>query len=288
MADEDLNKGTAAPGSEPGKIDGKQPGAEPGKGQPGASPTPDEHGILKDKDGKPLPWDQQPKWKSARETEKKVQGIMEANGFESFDDLVEHIQLGKTLKGKVGDVDALEKTLAKAATLEKYEKYWAEQKEKQLRETETPEERADRLERELKEVKGKQDADKKAKEAETAAQKAIKEYDAEVTTLLSELPKDQKAFLSEFLGVGNPINDIDITDKKAVKKVVADGRKKLEAFQQATIKAYLAGKLEIPDIGTSGGGAKPAPGAQENKNFKLRDARKELLERGVALLKGRT
>jgi len=211
---------------------------------------------------------------------------MEANGFEDFEVLVEHIQLGKTLKGKVGDVSALEKALERSQTLDKYEKYWEEQKERQLKETETPEQRAERLEKELKDLKSKDESSKKQRDADAAAAKAIKDYESEVSSTLSDLPKEDKAFLAEFLGVGNSCNEIDIADKKAVKKMVADARKKLEAFQQATIKAYLAGKVEVPDIGPTGGGTKPAPAAEETKNFKLKDARKMAAERMTAFFKG--
>jgi hypothetical protein len=274
MKDEEINKGTAQPGSEPGNKDGKDAGAAPApKGQEGDSPTPDE-------DESKLPFNQHPKWKSARETEKKVQDILKANGLDSFDDLVDLLETGKTIKGKGIDVAALDEIVNDSKTLKKYQAYWKDQEERKLRESETTEERAERLERELEQRKAREAQDKKQKEVAEANAKAIREYEKEVKELLSDLPKDSKAFLGEFLGVGNPCNEIDLTDKKAIKSLVAEGKKKLETFQQATIKAYLAGKLEIPDIGPASGGGKPTLAETGPKNMK------EARSMAAQLLKG--
>ncbi|MFA5377331.1 MAG: hypothetical protein WC455_16390 [Dehalococcoidia bacterium] len=232
--------------------------------------------VVMDKDGKPLPWDQQPKWKAARQAEKKLSELLKANDLVDADDLLDLVKHGKAIKGKLADLNSIDDILAKATRLEKYEAYWKEQEEKKRREVEDPDQTIARLESELKR-KNKDDRDKeeKRKEAERAKQ-AISGYESEVSALVSEtdIPKEQQGFILEFFGVGNPANDIDITDRKAIKRLIADGIKKKEAYDQAIIQAYIKGKDGIPKVGSSDTAA-----PSENKpKIMLKDARKMFAE----------
>jgi len=89
-----------------------------------------------------------------------------------------------------------------------------------------------------------------------------------------EIPKEQQNFISEFFGVGNPFNDIDITDRKAIKKLVADGIKKKEAYDQAIIQAYIKGKEGIPKVAAT----QAAAPTQDAPKVMLKDARRIFAE----------
>lgn len=204
-----------------------------------------------------LPFDQHPKWKEARTAAKKLNDLLKANNLEDPDDLVELIQKGKAVKGKLHDLNQLDKLIERDKLLSQYEEYWATEKEKKRREAEDPEQTIARLEEKLKE-KEKHDKQKDSERAQAEeARRAIQSYDREVKDLVSELelPKEQGEFFNQFLGVGNPFNDIDITDRKAIKKMFTDAVKKKEAYDQAIIAAYLKGKKEIPAVASTSEGA---------------------------------
>jgi len=257
-------KGTAVSGSEP-----EDKGASSGIPPAGTD-------VELDENGKPLPFDQHPKWKSARMAEKKLQQILEANDLSDIDDLVELVNSGKIVKGKLGDLELLDEIIEKALTLEKYEAYWNEQENLKRKQGENPEDTIKRLEQELKEkdrkVKQIEESDEEIKQAK----EAIKFYETEVSDLLGNvdnISKDQMPFLKEFLGIDNLSNEIDITDRRAIKGLVAGGIRKFEALKQQIIKDYRDGKETIPKIGSAGTGAEP-----EKPKIMLKDARKALRE----------
>jgi len=232
--------------------------------------------VVVDDKGKPLPYDQQPKWKAARAAEKKLNDLLKANDLEDPDDLLDLVQRGKMVKGKLADLNQLDALIEKSARLDKYEAYWQEQEELQKRQTEDPEETIKRLEAKEK-LREAAETRKRAEEQYVEnTKKAVSAYEAEVTNLIREIevPKEQCEFVAEFFGVGNPCNDIDITDRKAIKKLVADGIKKKEAYDQAVIKAYLESKKGIPAV-TSTAGASAEVGKPK---IMLKDARKIFLE----------
>jgi hypothetical protein len=233
--------------------------------------------VVNDKDGKPLPWDKQPKWVAARAAERKLEALLKANDLTDPDDLLDLVQRGKVVKGKLADLNQLDSLIGKAEKLDKYEAYWQEQEERNRRNTEDPNETIKRLEAKEK----ARDAAENRKRAEVEhtenTKKAISGYESEVDSLIREidLPKEQRGFFLEFFGVGNPCNDINITDRKAIKKLVADGVKKKEAYDQAVIKAYLESKRGIPKINSAAGASANEP----KKIMTLKDRRNMFLER---------
>ncbi len=274
MADENTAKAGAEPADKGQVSDSPTDKGKEGKPEANADSSPEE--VVKDKDGKPLPWNEQPKWKAARQAEKKLDALLKANEVEDPDDLVELIQKGKAVKGKLADLNQLDAILEKAATLDKYQAYWAAEDEKKRRQGEDPEETIKRLEGKLSEKDTRErqrDADRQAREE---ASKAIQGYDREVKDLIAEMeiPKEQSSFVMKLCGVGNPFNDIDITDRKAIKRVVSQLTKEKEEYDQLVIKNYLKGKDEIPKVGSSGTGAE-----KEKPKIYLKDARKIFLER---------
>ena len=150
-----------------------------------------------------------------------------------------------------------------------------DQEEKKLRETEYPDQTIARLEKQLKEKEAADRHKEENQKQQEAAKQALKNYDREVQSLVKEmeLPKEQQAFAMEFMGVNNPFNEIDITDRKAINRMVADQKKKLESFKQSVIQDYIKGKETIPKVGAT----TAAPMGDKTKVY-LKDARKALHE----------
>lgn len=260
-----VNQETAVSGSEP-EV----------KGQAADSPSVKDASVDSSTTDEKLPFDQHPKWKSARLAEKKLNEILEANDLTDIEDLVELVESGKKVKGKLTDVNALDNIIEKAMTLEKYEQYWAEQEERKRRTEEDPEDTIKRLERELKDKEKVLEKTEKEKKEIQEAKNAIRFYESEVSDMIKEvenISKDQRPFVLEFMGVNNPANEIDITDKRAIKRLVSDGIKKLETYDQQVIKNYLAGKTAVPKMGSATTGGEP-----EKPRVMLKDARKALRE----------
>ena len=221
------------------------------------------------------PWHKDPRFKNELGLLKAAKSLMEKNGLESVDDLVELAESGKKIKGKQVDLDRIEEIQKKAEKLDKYEAYWKDQEERKKRETEYPEQTIARLEEQLKK---KEAADKHKEESlkqQEAAKQALKNYDREIQSIVKEMemPKEQQAFAMEFMGVNNPFNEIDITDRKAINRMVAEQKKKLDAFKQSVIQDYIKGKETIPKVGST----TAAPMGEKSKVY-LKDARKALHE----------
>ncbi len=223
------------------------------------------------------PWHKDPRFKEELGLLKTAKGLLEKNGLESVDDLVDLVESGKKVLGKQVDLDRLDEILAKAKKMEEVEAYWKDQEEHKRRQDEDPEETVRRLESELKK-RDSLEARKRAEQEQTQnAKRAIASYEREVDTLIHDLevPKEQRGFVSEFFGVGNPCNDIDITDRKAVKRMVQDGLKKKEAYDQAVIKQYLESKKGLPAMTSTAGAS-----AETNKpRIGLKEARQAFLDR---------
>ena len=203
-----------------------------------------------------VPWHKDPRFKNDLKLLKTAKSVMESNDLEDIDDLVELINSGKKVHGKQVDLDHLDEIAKKAETLDKYQKYWAQQEELKRRDGERPEETIARLQRQNEEISGKF-AQKEASEAEVReAKKAVAFYETEVQSLIENevenLSAPEKKFIAWSLGVGNDCNEITITDKKQIKKVIGNGVKKyneiVKTIKEGAIKEYLAGKTSIPNV----------------------------------------
>ena len=248
----------------------------PDKGDDKSDPPPDKGDKKSDPpaDDK-VPWDEDPRWKEWRGAEKKVQSLLKANKVESVEELEGLLEEGTTLKGRVKDIQNIDELMEKATTFDQYQEYWGYQDELKKREDEEPDETIKRLEGKIMEGKRVQEDEKKSKAEAAEAEKAIKTYEREVKSLVREaVGKEESGFINEFFGVDNPFNEIDITDTKAIEKMVKEGVKKKETYDQMVIKKYLAGKTEVPDIPS---GDTTVPDVPKIKN--LKEARKIFAER---------
>jgi DNA repair exonuclease SbcCD ATPase subunit len=233
-----------------------------------------------EKDGKAessteQPWHKDPRFKQDLGLLKAAKSLMEKNGLESIEDLVDLAESGSKIKGKQVDLDRLDEIQKKAEKLDKYEAYWKDQEEKKRRETEDPDETIARLEDKLKRKEAAEKHKEESQRQQEAAKQALKNYDREIQSIVKEMemPKEQQAFAMEFMGVNNPFNEIDITDRKAINRMVAEQKKKLDAFKQSVIQDYIKGKETIPKVGST----TAAPMGEKSKVY-LKDARKALHE----------
>ena len=189
-------------------------------------------------------------FEKAQAGSKALTSLLEDHGYDSKEDLITALSDNKDLRDKVGDAK-IDDLMAKAKTLDSYEQYWASQDTKAKREDETPDERVDRLEKRLdaSEAAKRQEALKQSQLDEN--QKALDSFGTEIKDALAKgdaTPEEYRAFMSEFLGVNNPANEVDITNQADVRKMTKAGVKKVQDFEQAVIKRYRDGKIKVPDI----------------------------------------
>ncbi|MFA5340319.1 MAG: hypothetical protein WC332_00940 [Clostridia bacterium] len=216
-----------------------------------------------------MPWHKDPRFKSELALLKTAKSLMEANGLEDVDELKDLIESGKKVYGKKVDLDKLDEIVGKAEKLDSYELYWAQQNELKRRNEETPEQTIARLEKQNQEISHRVTAKEQAEKDAQAAKQSVEFYEGEVKTaldLMDDLKPNEREFISWTLGVQNDCNEITLTDKKAVKKVITSGVKKyqkmVEAIKEEAIKAYLAGKESIPKVPSTDGAStatKPEP-----------------------------
>jgi hypothetical protein len=224
------------------------------------------------------------KFKAASEAANKLDNLLKANDLEDVDDLVALIESGKKVHGKVADLSKIDEILKKAQTLDQYEEYWAQERKK----GETPEQTIARLQKENQALTSKTKQEEQQKREAAESQKAVETYESEVKSSINSmenLTASEKEFLAWSLGVGNESNEINITDKKQIKRVVNSGMKKytelVKSMKEEGIKEYLAGKREIPKV-PSGGNETPAvPAPKLPKGLPgLRNAFVEMLKTG--------
>lgn len=189
-------------------------------------------------------------FEKAKESAEAMSSLLKDHGFDSKEDLVEALSSGKELKGKIGDAK-VDDLVAKAKTLDGYEQYWAAQDTKTKREEETPDETVARLEKRLDAFEsGKKKEDLKKSQLEEN-KRVLSDYGSEVKGVLEKdeaIPEEYRPFAGEFLGVNNPANEVDITNRTEIRKMAQGGIKKVQDFEQAVIKRYVDGKIKIPEM----------------------------------------
>lgn len=201
-----------------------------------------------------------------------VEEILDEYGLDSAEDLKGFIAHLADMEGKIGDND-LDTLIENTKTLQKYQANWQQQEEEKLKEKETPEETIARLEQEKTSAlnKNKTQADKR--KASKAAEAALGEFNDTIDSVIKgnkEVPKEYRGLIKEFMGVDNPINEVDITDKAAVRRLTKAGIKKIQVFEQGVIKRYLDGKVKIPKVTETetGAGSTASTDAANPKNLK--------------------
>jgi len=240
-----------------------------------------------------------PEMKEALEAKEKLGSLLELYGADSVKDLETVLKSGTELNKKLGNAN-IDAILEKAGKLDRYEEYWEEQErlmknkgsgddDLDLEDDSTKKLKA--LEKELYDIKSgvkkitsEKDAERALKEAELIVEK----YKDEVNSFMGsqkDVPEEYRSFAATFFGVENPFNEIDITDKVAVRKMVKEGIPKLQEFEQAVIKRYVDGKIKIPTM-TRTEPSEPSDKKPIVKN--LKEAKAFLLDAIPAIMRGKS
>ena len=222
------------------------------------------------------------KYDAAVAAQEKLNSILEDNGYDSMEELQEELDGGKSLRELLGDRDAKD-ILTKAETLEKYEAHWKEQERRKQQEEEEPEDTIARLKRENQELLSAENErltrSKKVQEAETAIKTFTSVCDAEMDK--AELPKEYRKFVSQFLGVDNPANNVDVSKRTEIKTFAKGQIKSFKDLEQAVIKNYLAGKTKVEKVAAVD--TSKAPLEKEPPNKKGLEGLRERFFAGVGI-----
>jgi hypothetical protein len=237
-----------------------------------------------------VPWHKDPRFKDELDSlklGKSVKELIKANGLEDVDELKDLINSGAKVKGKQVDLDRIDEILEKANTLDKYQNYWKQQEELRKRGAETPEETIARLQRDI-ENRDNENVRKMQQEREAKlAKESVDRYEREVISQLEsfdDLTPEVREVIAWSLGKGNECNEIDINDRKAIKKIVNDGVGKynnlVKTIKEQGIKEYLAGKASIPSVPSTTGTVATSK-VDPPKGFRaMREAAKEMIMGG--------
>jgi len=257
------------------------------EGKTNPDPSPDDSGQKKETPASPddkgaektLPFDQHPKWKAARQSQKELNEIMAKVGASDIEELQELIDKSASVLDRYDGID-IEAKIKAADEFERTKAYLAEQEAKKREAEETFEETIERLKREKRElqegVKSKTEQEKEAKQAQRVLQTFTKTVESSINTS-EDLPDEYRPFAKLLMGIGNPANEIDINNKAEVKKMTNDLTKVVKDFEQAVIKRYRGGKAETPPMSSSA--ENPSEGRKPVKNIRDATARiKEMLK----------
>jgi hypothetical protein len=198
-----------------------------------------------------------------------ITSILEKHGLESPEQLGEFIDSLAGMKGKLGEAD-LDELLENNKTMQRYRAQWAKQEREKLEEGETPEQTIARLKKEADD-RDKQHARSEQKQKQTEkAKQAVTAFESTINSAIKadeSIPAEYRPFMAALLGVKNPINDVDITDPAAIRKVAKEfGPKMVRDLEQAVIARYRAGKIEIVTPPVPGGGEPPVAAEVQPKN----------------------
>jgi hypothetical protein len=203
-----------------------------------------------------------------------ISNILDRHGLSSPEELAEFVDRIAERDGVIGDHDPEELLKAKT-TLDAYQRDWAKQEQEKLKAAETPDETIARLERDAAERDNRSAKAQHQRRQAEAAKRAVKVYSDVISGAVQaekNIPAEYVPFIKEFLGVGSPVNDVNIQDRAAVKKMATGyGVKRMMEFEQVVIKRYRDGKAAIPVVPSSA--TETAPVDSEKKPKNLSEAR---------------
>lgn len=204
-------------------------------------------------------------------TSRAVEAILDKYGLTTHEELQEFIDGLAGMKSKLGEAD-LDEIMESHETLKAYRREWAKQEREKLKEKESPEETIKRLEKEREELERQMTKGEQRRKQSEAAKRHLEEFAKTVVSTIEAdeaIPEEYRTFAAALLGVKNPINDVDIRDKAAVRKAwKAYGARVVKDFEQAVIKRYREGKSGLPATPPpAGGGGAPVPADGKAKNL---------------------
>lgn len=226
-----------------------------------------------------------PEYKKLTEDSERLRGVLDDNGCDTVEELMQLVSTGRQVKGLVQNVDEIRTLRERAKRLDKIEAYWDRQKETAARKNEEPDQTIQRLEAKLERERNSRLSVEQEKEDTAAAKKALESYNKTVKDYvgtLDDVPAKAKPLLELFMGVDNPFNEVDISDPHAVKKMAKQLSKKWGDLQKIIIDDYLVKKKEPVPI-TPGSGSTGSPTDANKPKIKLREARQIAAERITAM-----
>jgi hypothetical protein len=209
---------------------------------------------------KPLPYDKDPKWLKARAAEKTLQDLKDEFGLSSDDEVRAFLAKGKSLHEKLGTRDA-DQLLKDADDAAKARAEKAKADEAQKRSGETPEQTIARLERNQQVLQRQIEENRRAQEDYAESERAIAQYTQDINSVIDSLDEPvaetHRGMLATLLGVDNPMNEFDITDRasvrKAAKGVVGKFNEFVKTVKQEAIDEYAKGKSKLTVTQPGGG-----------------------------------
>lgn len=250
------------PDSQPG--DQKDTDLKQTNGKPDASDDGGDKG--KDGDGKPLPFDQNPKWKSARAAEKSMQEMMDEFGFLDVAEMKDALASGKSLAETLQDHD-VETLLNNTQAYNELQKRLEEEGDDPDDGDPNNQEPDGKLAKVLKEnqqLRETLDQIKQAREEAEADEEAFANYSSDVDKIIElsiddiPLTETEQTLFKSVMGINNPSTEVNIDDRQAVRSMVKNAVKQfhttLEAIKQQTIDDIAAGKrqMQVTDPKKSG------------------------------------
>ena len=217
-------------------------------------------------------------------TPAQIEGILEKYGLDSADALDDFISGMTSLKEKIGAND-VEELLQNRNELKKIQTEMARAEEAKRRETETPEETIQRLEGQLakqQEVRRQEELQKQQAAEDAKLISSFNQYVGKSVDGLEGLNKAESKWLKKYLGVNNPIHDIELSDSAGIKKLITAAAKDFDALRKQIIEDYkkngsreAGGRSEsdLPPTPKMDRGAEPGSDGGETKINNMRDAR---------------
>jgi hypothetical protein len=246
--------------------------AEAAKGQEGVSSPTDlgEGAVTKtDEDGKTYvevdgekfysSFDTHPEWRELKDAKDEYQGILDRSQFASKEELVAALENGEKLSDLIGEQDA-EALVEAANKWNQAEEYWAEQEAAQAEEGETEPQTIARLKQANATLKEQQKTEAERLQENRSSREAIAGFNTEIETAVeaAELAGSESDLAKLVLGKDNPMDDVDIQDKKAVRLAIKDNLGKVseivKAIKQSAVDAYVAGDKDVIPIPKDEGG----------------------------------
>lgn len=208
------------------------------------------------KPDKPPPYDKDPKWIAARAAQKRLQDILEKHSI-TEEEMETALEGGKTLRQIIGKKDAAQ-LVKDSEELAKVKSYWADQEAKKLRENETPEETIARLETENRALADERRTAKEREEALTEHEAVLATFNKDVLGIVDTvegLNEEERGMLKMLVGMENPMDEVDIKDRGAVKKTAGSVAAAFSAFvtkvKQGAVDEYAAGKSRLKPAATT-------------------------------------
>jgi hypothetical protein len=265
----DLTPGAEPKIDDPGKVEdpattppGDKPAADPGDGKPAAEQDFVEvEGVKYYKS-----FDKHPEWRGMKDGSDTLNQILEDNGYASQDELISDLNTGVSLASLIGTTDAnkVQAILDKAQKWDAAEVHWAEEAARKQEKGETDEETIARLKREKQELQEARRQDKVGQEELDRKATELRTFNSDVSTIVDAtegLTSAEKTVLKLHLGVDNPMDDINIGDRKLVRATAQTAISKFQEFikgvRQAAIDEYSDGKSDLVPAPTPEGDQTP-------------------------------